>query len=79
MKDLRSMILTECQCKKGLVTDLYATGKALLAVGVIPGGDMTAEVDILLIKDGPNKISSARLRSYHIFLVKDTMHQKFVT
>ncbi|KAI8799616.1 Asparaginase/glutaminase [Cladochytrium replicatum] len=30
-------------CKKGRVTDSYATGKALLEIGVIPGFDMTPE------------------------------------
>ncbi|KAL7753007.1 hypothetical protein RI367_001458 [Sorochytrium milnesiophthora] len=30
-------------CKRGLVSDLYSTGKALLAVGIVPGSDMTPE------------------------------------
>lgn len=38
------VVIVNCtQCKKGLVTDLYATGKALLAVGIVPGFDMTPE------------------------------------
>ncbi|KAI9322075.1 asparaginase-domain-containing protein [Zopfochytrium polystomum] len=40
----RGVIIVNCtQCRKGLVTDLYATGKALLRIGVVPGGDMTTE------------------------------------
>ncbi|CAG8542003.1 3537_t:CDS:10 [Ambispora gerdemannii] len=40
----RGVIIVNCsQCKKGLVTDLYATGKALNKAGVVPGSDMTAE------------------------------------
>ncbi|TPX67877.1 hypothetical protein SpCBS45565_g03482 [Spizellomyces sp. 'palustris'] len=40
----RGVVIVNCtQCKRGLVTDLYATGKALLKVGVVPGADMTPE------------------------------------
>ncbi|KAJ3164569.1 hypothetical protein HDU88_005216 [Geranomyces variabilis] len=40
----RGVVIVNCtQCKRGLVTDLYATGKALLQVGVVPGSDMTPE------------------------------------
>ncbi|KAJ3307193.1 hypothetical protein HDU76_004683, partial [Blyttiomyces sp. JEL0837] len=40
----RGVIVVNCtQCRKGLVTDLYATGKSLLSVGVVPGSDMTTE------------------------------------
>ncbi|KAJ3033915.1 hypothetical protein HDV00_005655 [Rhizophlyctis rosea] len=40
----RGVVVVNCtQCKRGLVTDIYATGKALLAVGVVPGADMTPE------------------------------------
>jgi lysophospholipase len=40
----RGVVIVNCtQCKKGLVTDLYATGRALLECGVIPGSDMTTE------------------------------------
>ena len=31
------------QCTNGNVSGLYATGKALLDIGVIPGNDMTPE------------------------------------
>ncbi|RUP47079.1 Asparaginase/glutaminase [Jimgerdemannia flammicorona] len=41
----RGVIIVNCtQCKKGLVTDSYATGKVLHNAGIIPGADMTPEV-----------------------------------
>ena len=40
----RGVVIVNCtQCKKGYVSDLYATGKALAALGVVPGGDLTPE------------------------------------
>ncbi|KAI9179283.1 hypothetical protein H9P43_005946 [Blastocladiella emersonii ATCC 22665] len=40
----RGVVLINCtQCKKGLVSDVYSTGKALVQAGVVPGADMTAE------------------------------------
>ncbi|KAJ3196469.1 hypothetical protein HK101_008876 [Irineochytrium annulatum] len=40
----RGVVIVNCtQCSRGLVTDLYETGKALLKIGVVPGGDMTTE------------------------------------
>ncbi|KAI8068972.1 asparaginase-domain-containing protein [Thamnidium elegans] len=40
----RGVVIVNCtQCRKGLVTDAYATGKQLSAVGVVPGADMTPE------------------------------------
>ncbi|KAJ3046801.1 hypothetical protein HK097_000496, partial [Rhizophlyctis rosea] len=40
----RGVVIVNCtQCKRGVVTDIYATGKALLEVGVVPGADMTPE------------------------------------
>ncbi|RIA95047.1 asparaginase-domain-containing protein [Glomus cerebriforme] len=40
----RGVVIVNCtQCKKGIVTDLYATGKALRKVGVVSGNDMTPE------------------------------------
>ncbi|KAI9290259.1 asparaginase-domain-containing protein [Umbelopsis sp. AD052] len=40
----RGVIIVNCtQCRKGLVTDAYATGKQLAQMGVIAGADMTAE------------------------------------
>ena len=42
----RGVVIVNCsQCKKGLVLDAYAaTSRPLLAAGLIPGRDMTAEV-----------------------------------
>ncbi|ORZ33110.1 asparaginase-domain-containing protein [Catenaria anguillulae PL171] len=40
----RGVVLVNCtQCRRGLVTDLYSTGKALVQAGVVPGADMTTE------------------------------------
>jgi lysophospholipase len=40
----RGVVIVNCtQCKKGLVTDAYATGKQLALIGVIAGADMTPE------------------------------------
>lgn len=40
----RGVVIVNCsQCKRGLVTDVYETGKALLNIGVVAGSDMTPE------------------------------------
>ncbi|KAJ1654708.1 hypothetical protein IWQ61_005404 [Dispira simplex] len=40
----RGVVIVNCsQCKKGLVSDLYATSKPLREANVVPGRDMTAE------------------------------------
>ncbi|KAI1316669.1 hypothetical protein EDD11_009625 [Mortierella claussenii] len=40
----RGVIIVNCtQCKRGLVTDAYQTGKVLYSAGVVPGNDMTPE------------------------------------
>ncbi|KAJ3011208.1 hypothetical protein HKX48_006973 [Thoreauomyces humboldtii] len=40
----RGVVIVNCtQCKRGLVTDVYATGKSLTKIGVVPGSDMTPE------------------------------------
>ncbi|KAF8937983.1 asparaginase-domain-containing protein [Dissophora ornata] len=40
----RGVVIVNCtQCKRGLVTDSYQTGKVLYGAGVIPGNDMTPE------------------------------------
>ncbi|KAG0324347.1 hypothetical protein BGZ99_001961 [Dissophora globulifera] len=40
----RGVVIVNCtQCKRGLVTDSYQTGKVLYNAGVIPGNDMTPE------------------------------------
>lgn len=37
-------IVAITQCAKGTVSDAYETGRTLIQVGVVPGGDMTPEV-----------------------------------
>ncbi|KAF9359828.1 hypothetical protein BGX26_011296, partial [Mortierella sp. AD094] len=40
----RGVVIVNCtQCKRGLVTDVYHTGKVLYNAGVVPGNDMTPE------------------------------------
>ncbi|KAI7897783.1 asparaginase-domain-containing protein [Cokeromyces recurvatus] len=40
----RGVVIVNCtQCRKGVVTDAYATGKQLASAGVVPGADMTPE------------------------------------
>lgn len=40
----RGVVVVNCtQCRRGLVSDVYATGKILSEIGVVPGADMTSE------------------------------------
>ncbi|KAF9116764.1 hypothetical protein BGX27_011078 [Mortierella sp. AM989] len=40
----RGVVIVNCtQCKRGLVTDVYQTGKILYNAGVVPGNDLTPE------------------------------------
>ena len=41
---LKYEIVAITQCAKGTVSDAYETGRTLIRVGVVPGGDMTPEV-----------------------------------
>ena len=53
-EDLKAVLKEACdrgvivvaisQCSKGSVSAAYETGRALQAIGVVPGGDMTPEV-----------------------------------
>lgn len=59
----RGVVVVNCtQCKRGIVSDLYATGKALAALGVVAGSDMTPEcaltkLSYLLAKyDSPDEV-----------------------
>lgn len=38
------VVVAITQCSKGTVSDAYETGRALLDIGIVPGGDMTPEV-----------------------------------
>jgi lysophospholipase len=39
------VIVAISQCAKGSVSDAYETGRTLLKAGVVPGADMTPEVN----------------------------------
>jgi len=45
------VIVAITQCAKGSVSNAYHTGRTLLQVGVVPGGDMTPEVRTLIARD----------------------------
>jgi lysophospholipase len=59
------IIVAISQCTKGMVSDAYETGRALLQIGVVPGGDMTPEVSPFLSLDctSPTQFYSVRLQS----------------
>lgn len=38
------IIVAISQCSKGSISDAYETGRTLMQVGVVSGGDMTPEV-----------------------------------
>ncbi|CAJ0651584.1 6707_t:CDS:10 [Entrophospora sp. SA101] len=66
----RGVVIVNCtQCKKGFVSDIYATGKALSRVGVVSGNDLTPEcalvkLSYLLSENGNGtKISPETVRN----------------
>lgn len=60
------IIVAISQCAKGMVSDAYETGRNLLQIGVVPGGDMTPEVCPVFSFAHPvtNKAYSAPLQNY---------------
>ncbi|CAO3682230.1 unnamed protein product [Rhizopus stolonifer] len=81
----RGVVIVNCtQCRKGLVTDSYATGKQLAAVGVVPGADMTPECALtklayLLGKtpDNPDYIRKMMNKNIRGELTIRAHHQRF--
>ncbi|KAI9256722.1 asparaginase-domain-containing protein [Sporodiniella umbellata] len=81
----RGVVIVNCtQCRKGLVTDAYATGKQLAAVGVVPGADMTPECALtklayLLGKspDNPNLIRKMMSQNLRGELTVRAIHTRF--
>ncbi|CEG68248.1 Putative L-asparaginase [Rhizopus microsporus] len=81
----RGVVIVNCtQCRKGLVTDAYATGKQLAAVGVVPGADMTPECALtklayLLGKspDNPGYVRKMMTRNLRGELTVRTPYQRF--
>ncbi|KAI9342842.1 asparaginase-domain-containing protein [Obelidium mucronatum] len=65
----RGVVIVNCsQCLRGMVTDAYATGKALASIGVVPGSDMTPEcaltkLSYLLGKGIPVEECRVKMRS----------------
>lgn len=81
----RGVVIVNCtQCRKGLVTDAYATGKQLSAIGVVPGADMTPECALtklayLLGKtpDNPDHVRKMMTRNLRGELTVKAPYQKF--
>ncbi|KAI7854181.1 asparaginase-domain-containing protein [Circinella umbellata] len=81
----RGVVIVNCtQCRKGVVTDSYATGRQLAAIGVVAGADMTpecalAKLSYLLGKKSSNPDTVRRLMTQSIRgeLTIVAEHQKF--
>lgn len=81
----RGVVIVNCtQCRKGLVTDLYSTGKQLSAVGVVPGADMTPECALtklayLLgkVPDNPDQVRKMMTRNLRGELTVRAPYQRF--
>lgn len=81
----RGVVIVNCtQCRKGLVTDAYATGKQLSAIGVVPGADMTPECALtklayLLGKspDNPDHVRKMMTRNLRGELTVRAPYQRF--
>ncbi|CAO3587890.1 unnamed protein product [Absidia cylindrospora] len=81
----RGVVIVNCtQCRKGLVTDVYATGKQLAKVGVVAGADMTPEcaltkLSYLLgrIPDDPAKVRLLMTKNLRGELTVRNLQTKF--
>lgn len=81
----RGVVIVNCtQCRKGLVTDSYATGRQLAAIGVVAGADMTPEcaltkLSYLLgkIPDDPQKVRLLMTRNLRGELTVRAEKQRF--
>ncbi|KAI8990970.1 asparaginase-domain-containing protein [Mycotypha africana] len=81
----RGVVIVNCtQCRKGLVTDAYATGRQLAAIGVVPGADMTPECALtklayLLGKtpDNPEHVRRMMTRNLRGELTVRSHYQRF--
>lgn len=81
----RGVVIVNCtQCRKGLVTDSYATGRQLAAVGVVAGADMTPEcaltkLSYLLgkIPDNPQQVRNLMTRNLRGELTVRHPQQRF--
>ncbi|KAF7725023.1 hypothetical protein EC973_000516 [Apophysomyces ossiformis] len=81
----RGVVIVNCtQCRKGLVTDVYATGKQLAKVGVVAGADMTPEcaltkLSYLLGKlpSDPEKVRRMMVKNLRGELTVQSLRQRF--
>ncbi|KAL1925635.1 uncharacterized protein VTP21DRAFT_518 [Calcarisporiella thermophila] len=80
----RGVVIVNCtQCNKGLVSDLYATGKVLYKAGVVPGSDMTAECALTKLsyllgkKYSPEKIRNLMTKNLRGELTVVATRQRF--
>ncbi|KAI9300809.1 asparaginase-domain-containing protein [Cunninghamella echinulata] len=81
----RGVVIVNCtQCRKGLVTDVYATGKQLARVGVVAGADMTPEcaltkLSYLLgrIPNNPDRVRQLMTNNLRGELTVRTLQPKF--
>lgn len=81
----RGVVIVNCtQCRKGLVTSSYATGRQLAAIGVVAGADMTPEcaltkLSYLLGKrpDDPQYVREMMMRNIRGELTVQRQQQQF--
>ncbi|ORX62575.1 asparaginase-domain-containing protein [Hesseltinella vesiculosa] len=85
MASERGVVIVNCtQCRKGLVTDVYATGKQLARVGVVAGADMTPECALTKLSyllgaypDDPSRVRELMTRNLRGELTVRRTHTQF--